>query len=534
MDSAFLLRKSTKKIALIIASSLMLSWMAFTKIEAADQLEVVIDGTVIPVSIKELTEWGRGKKSSSELANWLNLLEPENRQGLIKILKAPLLKELSLGRQMLRSWAGQELLDEISDFLLVDSDRSGVKLFNTLEVLLDIQPEVSTLDLLEALPAENIRLDLDALFLLANKWKLQLESQQKLSEALGKLSSSKSREEDQLIGNESEGVKPKTTPLEVNHRSNPLILEVWNSTQRKEKRESWVLLMPGLGGSQHHFRWLAKHLNNQGWPVVVLEHPGSDSKAVQALLEGRKPAPGAEVIPERMEDLEAVISAKRRGELGIKADKIVLMGHSLGALTAFFAGGATPKAGLQNRCQKALKDLALTNLSQLLQCQLSDVKLKKKEKIPELQAIVALNSFGSLLWPGNGDASITVPVLMAGGTLDLITPPLSEQLGLLLALPSNNKNVAIVIEGASHFSPIGLDQNDQNSSTEDLFKLSEDLVGIKPLEVQRLLAREITIFLKNVESKNSENTNFSAHKQINNIRIHRLYRPTVIKLLNSQ
>ena len=66
MDSALLLRKSTQKIALLLVSSLMLAWLPLSRLEAADQLEVVIDGTVIPVSIHELTEWGRSKKNRSE------------------------------------------------------------------------------------------------------------------------------------------------------------------------------------------------------------------------------------------------------------------------------------------------------------------------------------------------------------------------------------------------------------------------------------------------------------------------------------
>ncbi|WP_320674790.1 alpha/beta hydrolase [Prochlorococcus sp. MIT 1341] len=526
------LRKSTKRIALLLFSSLLLSWAPISKLEAADQLEVVIDGTVIPVSIKELTEWGRLKKNNSELANWLNLLEPENREGLIKILKAPLLKELSMGRQMLRSWAGQQLLDEVSDLLLVDMDSSGSKLFETLERLLERQTEVSTLDLLEALPAVNIRLDLDALFQIANRWRLQLKSQQRLSAALSRLPSSQFLEKNQAIGNSSKSLKQELISLEVKHRSNPLVLEVWNSSNSNQERESWVLLMPGLGGSQNHFRWLARYLNQKGWSVVVLEHPGSDSKAVKALLEGREAAPGAEVIPERMEDLKAVLLAKKTGALKIRKEKLVLMGHSLGALTAFIAGGATPIPGLERRCKKALEDLSLTNLSQLLQCQLNDVDINNREKISDLKAIVALNSFGSLLWPKNGDASINVPVLIAGGTLDLITPPLSEQLGLLLATPINKNSRVVIIEGASHFSPIRVEKNTLKSDSEDLFRFGEDLVGIKPLQVQRLLAQEIANFIEFLENKKPTKSEDSFHKKMGDIRMHRLSQSAVRNLLS--
>ena len=74
------------------------------EIKSAEKLEVQIDGTLIPVSIEELTQWGRSKTGTrSELGVWLSLLDEESRYGLTRILKAPLLKELSLGRQMLKS-----------------------------------------------------------------------------------------------------------------------------------------------------------------------------------------------------------------------------------------------------------------------------------------------------------------------------------------------------------------------------------------------------------------------------------------------
>ncbi len=506
-------------------------WIPLAK--SADQLEVQIDGTLIPVSIEELTEWGRSPtRTKSELSIWLDLLEPESREGLQKILKAPLLKELSLGRQVLRSWAGRQLLDEVSDLILVDNDDTGATLFNTIERLLEKQSEVSTLELLEELPAVNIRLDLDALFQMAHRWKVQLNSQQKLSESLAKLPS-KEQPNPENVYKEQDSVLPISIPIDVTHREEVLELEVWNSRENDYRKSSWVLLMPGLGGSQNHFRWLARYLSSNGWSVVVLEHPGSDTRAVKELLEGKSAPPGAEVIPERLSDVEAVLLAKEQGQLNIKETEVVLMGHSLGALTALLAGGAMPGTNLKDKCKKALDDLSITNLSQFLQCQLNNIGLIKKEKIENLKAIVGLNSFGSLLWPNEGDAQLDVPVLFAGGTLDLITPPLSEQLGLLISTPPNPKSRVILVEGASHFSPIRVER-EQGEESEDLFQLGQELVGVKPLQVQQVIANEIKIFMDDIESKPRSFFNKSVHRQVGGIRVHRLFRKTIKRLLIDQ
>ena len=130
-------------------------------------------------------------------------------------------------------------------------------------------------------------------------------------------------------------------------------------------------MMPGLGGDPNHFHWLARALMQAGWPVALLEHPGSDAAAVQALLEGRQSFDGAAVLKQRMADLSAVLDAQRQGDLNIPGEEVVLMGHSLGALTALLASGAGVVPGMDQRCEGALAGLPLTNLSKLLQCELA-------------------------------------------------------------------------------------------------------------------------------------------------------------------
>ncbi len=470
-------------------------------LQAAERFSVQFDGMLIPISIKELSDWSKGEgDNNSELASWLNLLGFESRAGLAKVLQAPLIKDKSMARQLLRSWVGRKLLDEVSDLIRLDDDRTGKRVFNTLESLLDSQSEVTTLDLLKALPAETIHLDLDEWVNLASRWRNELKSQQKLVSDLRSIPSlpRNSAVPKKQFEKFQEPSVHKIS-IDVSHRSEPLNLEVWEPSVWTYKRSSWILFMPGLGGDQEHFQWLSKRLSSQGWSVVVLEHPGSDSKAVQALLEGSLPAPGAEVLPERLSDLQAVLRARDLGDLKVSGKKLVLMGHSLGSLTAFLSAGASPQPNLRDRCQKALDDLSLTNLSELLQCQMVEVKMPSKKEIPNLEAIVAINSFGSLLWPSSSTAKLNIPVFLIGGTFDLITPAISEQLGLLLATQANPISRALLVEGASHFSPVRVEGQKDQKKGDDLFQLGEALVGLKPISVQSILATEIVRFLDTLE-----------------------------------
>ncbi|MDP7327429.1 MAG: alpha/beta hydrolase [Prochlorococcaceae cyanobacterium ETNP7_MAG_30] len=526
-------RAKVQKTAIALLGSLLLAASGVLPLNAAKRLEVQLDGMVIPVLIEELLDWGSaGGTSRSELTTWLNLLDAESQLDLLELLQAPLLTQQSMARQMLRSWAGRQLLDEFSDLLRVGDDSSGIVVLNTLESLLNNQAEVSTLDLLKALPAESIRLDLDALLRVASRWRSQLQQQQQLAKTLGRLSATSVPAPKELTHEQAHGAAPELISLSVPHRSEPLPLEVWPPSVGTPLRSSLVVLMPGLGGSKDHFRWLAQSLGSKGWPVVVLEHPGSDARAVQDLLTGRRLPPGAEVLPERLADLQAVLRAHKEGKFASSSQRLVLMGHSLGALTALLAAGDIPEPGLHLRCHKALEDIPLTNLSSLLQCQLTDVQIPVQPLVPQLEAIVALNSFGSLLWPSYGDLDIPVPVLLAGGTLDLITPPLSEQLDLLLATQPHPASRAVLVEGASHFSPVRVEAQKVEGPSDDLFKLGKELVGLQPLTVQRLLAVEIQIFLEQVEA--GEGLKDSVHKQIGDLRVHRLDRAAVERLRDAQ
>ena len=494
----------------------------------ASELVVRLDGMDLPLSINDLGGWLRGEeRGSSELNVWLNLLEEESRQGVIDLLKAPLINDRSMARQILNSWAGRRLLDQVSDLVMVDDDATGQTVQVTLESLLDKRAQVTTLDLLEALPAKRVRLDLDALLPVASSWRRQLQRQQALVKTLNQLPvSSITQRTDPADQSESASDRAlQRLTLPVEHRAQPLQIQLWRPLSADgRERSHWLVLMPGLGGSPDHFRWLGRALSRQGWPVLVLEHPGSDALAVQALLEGRLPPPGAEVLPDRLRDLDAVLAAHQRGFFKLPGTRLVLGGHSLGALTALLAAGAGPEPGLARRCGQDLDDLPISNLSRLLQCQIEEVPLPAVRPPKQLAAVVGLNSFGSLLWPQKIPLPGEVAVFLSGGTLDLITPPLSEQLGLLRSLPANPATRAVLVEGASHFSPVRVEGQSGGGQGEDVFQLGEELVGVQPLRVQAQLEREIVHFLLDLELGRVSWTVQGGveHLQVGDLHVHRL------------
>ena len=504
------------------------------KLQAAERFEIHFDGMSIPISIKELIDWSNGEdETNSELASWLNLLGFKDRKGLTKFLNTPLVKDKSMARQILRSWSGRKLLDEVSDLILMDEDSSGESVLDTLENLLNEKDEVTTFDLLDSLSVKAIHIDLDGWIEVANNWRGELKKQQKLISDLVSINEiSSQKEESNNSTFEIKETEYELISLYVAHRNEPIEVEVWNPSFREKNRKNWILLMTGLGGDRNHFNWLARSLSHNGWPVVVLDHPGSDSIALEALVKGRLPLPGAEVIPDRMNDLDSVLEAKKLGKIDISKESVVLMGHSLGALTSILASGAKIDDQLGDRCQKVLDNLSLTNLSSLLQCQLIGINFSDRKKMKNLSAIVGMNSFGSFLWEKNLNNQINIPLFLTGGTFDLVTPSISEQLGLLLTVSSSPLSRVLLIEGASHFSPIRVEGQMYQSEGKDLFNLGESIVGYHPLSVQSLLAFQIIGFLEKLEEKKSISSKTNITR--GDLKFHILDRSLIEKLVKVQ
>jgi predicted dienelactone hydrolase len=462
---------------------------------AAEQLMLQGLGLKLPVEVGQLRAWSNGG-AGGELGLWLSLLTADDQQHLRRLLTTPLLRQRSFGQQLLNSWVGEQLLQEIGDLLTTpDGLSTHGELVSSLNNLLARQRQVTALDLLQAMPSGRLTLQVDRLVEITGRWRSQLEAQRLAVDALDRLPmplrDRRSPSFDRPDYSDP-GLRPLTVRLAVPHRPGlPLRLQIWPA--QGTPASTWVLLMPGLGGNGRQLAWLAASLAEQGWPVIALDHPGSDDQAMQALVDGDGPAPGPETLAARLQDLEAVLMAEKNGRLPHLGDSVVLVGHSLGGLTALLGVGLTPEPGLARRCQRAVDGLPLVNISRFLQCQLLTVQPPPIRLPVPVAAVVTFNSFGSLLWPRHGLERLSVPVMMVGGSQDLVTPPLAEQLELFLPHQEPLSRL-VLVQGGSHFSVVRLPRQDRAT-----FQLDSALVGIEPTRVQALLAGLTADFLRSLK-----------------------------------
>ncbi len=465
-------------------------------IKAAEIINIEFEEMSIPISIDQLEKVAKYKNDSTELIDWFKNNGFEKLIGLSKFLEFPIFRENSFTKEILRSWAGRKILSELSNSIRIPNDGEGIEIYNTIELLLERQKQVSTIEILKALPSDQIILDLDNLISIISTWKNELAIQQLLLSKLDDLEKInknfvfKSREE------VNEDIKPEFKKINVEYSEKPLNVEIWKSKNQQLQKEL-IIFMPGLGGDISNFRWLGFELAKLGWPVLFIDHSGSNSEALLASIKGEKALPGgADFFLYRLKELDTVIKSHKSGLFDVKSDSHILMGHSLGALIAFLYQGDQPQNGFESRCNDSLNDFALTNLSKLLQCQLSEIQLPKFDDLKNTKAIIGFNTFGSLIWPNQKSSGIDIPVLLIGGTYDLITPLATEQFNVFLSTKSNLKNRFLIVEGASHFSPIRVsDVNSELPKADDIFILNDNLIGSSPNDFQSLSIKVVKEFL---------------------------------------
>ena len=489
------------KIICILLFFFLSSYSANKPLKSAETINVKFEEMSIPISIDQLSKLRTYKEDSTELLEWFKNNGLKKIFELSKFLEFNVFNQENFSKQLLRSWMGRKLISELSNIIIIPKDQNGVILFNTIENLLEKKEKLSTIDILRAIPINQIKLDMDNLILIISSWKRELEEQQKLISKLNDFD--KTKEVLFLSSKKQENSTPLIKSIKVVHRKNQLNVEIWKPVNNNHEKDV-IIFMPGLGGDIGNFRWIGSELSKRGWPVIFIDHEGSNSDTFKAVIKGKEALPGgADNYLYRIKDLNEIINANKEGFFNLKNQSYILMGHSLGSLVAFLYEGYPPINGFEERCDKALEDFAVTNLSKLLQCQLSQIPLPEFNQSSDLKAIIGFNSFGSLIWPYPKKTGINVPVLLIGGTYDLITPLLSEQFKLFLSTESKSNNRFLVVEGASHFSPIRVTtSNSTIDSGGDVFNINENFIGSYPFDFQKLSLEIIVKFLNTLDRKN--------------------------------
>jgi predicted dienelactone hydrolase len=193
------------------------------------------------------------------------------------------------------------------------------------------------------------------------------------------------------------------------------------------------------------------------------------------------PAPKATELLERPRDVSFALdelqrrSVKERNLQQLNFQQVGLIGHSLGGYTVLALAGAEIDFALVKRNCNPNRSL---NISVLLQCRANELTAQPDRlQDPRIRAIFAINPLGSTMFGKQGLSQIRIPTFLLGGSDDIITPAVPEQIYPFTWLQTSAKYLAI-LNGGTHFSTPAVSQSD------GIFPISEGLIGANPLQAQ--------------------------------------------------
>lgn len=492
-----------KRWAIALAGSLITGGLIPTRTPAAERIELTFGALGLSIELNSLEQLAATGTVSDELRFYTRFLTPEQlarvRSGLTERLDINLLAI----SQFLNSPQGETILRRLSQVIRTGRNLRSIPALRAAIVQSAADPGgLTPLNLLRYYPTSALRVDLvNALSL----WRQIQETTVRHGQAIQAL--------DAEFQVQAGGAPTDASQFQLRAPGPYAVAKTSRTVQPLERRAFgadvyWpldrdgaypvVVISHGLGSDRRTYAYLGQHLASYGFVTVLLEHPGSNSRYIQDLVEGRASelADPTEFLarPADVSDMLDVIAmapeppSNFQGSLAL--DRVAVVGQSFGGYTALVTAGATLNfQRLQTDC--ASEDL-FWNTSLLLQCRAlvvrpgADVE-QLSLRDSRVKAVVAINPIISSLFGQRGIATLQVPTAIVAGTDDPIALPLPEQLRPFAQLPIVDKRL-LVLKGGTHFSTLGATGDEQ-------FQFPPSVVGPRPELARDYLKAFVTAFL---------------------------------------
>ncbi|MEM6451789.1 MAG: alpha/beta hydrolase [Cyanobacteria bacterium P01_D01_bin.105] len=219
-----------------------------------------------------------------------------------------------------------------------------------------------------------------------------------------------------------------------------------------------VIVSHGYSDTKENFGFIGRHLASHGFVVLIPEHVGSDLRFRLNYTEGRlqtgmnptEYVSRPQEVSYLIDQLEMLLASSPTWAAQVDLDRIGVVGHSLGAATAYSLAGADINLDrLTAICEGASINLSpalyLQCLGRFLSAQDSSLKDSR------ITAIISANGIGSALFGPEELEEVTLPILMASAANDVVAPAVTEQIQPFSWVGADEKYLAVMSD-ASHFS----------------------------------------------------------------------------------
>ncbi|MGB3755283.1 MAG: alpha/beta hydrolase [Rivularia sp. (in: cyanobacteria)] len=474
------------------------------------------------ISITALEEFALNGEIGEEIAVYTRYLKPEQIAELRQVLTSQIKVHPVAVSQFLYTSQGEFMLRRLGEVIRTESGESkpGFHALRSALILAASEPEgLTLLNVLRKYPSSSMNIDLARTLQIAEQLETLVNQTNKAVAAV----SAKS---------DAESIIPTQTAIAIDNLPN--LNRRGKFTAKKQTLKFFdvmrgrllstdiylpnisynvpvIVISHGIGTDSSNFRYLANHLATNGFAVIVPNHPGSDTKQIEPLLNGS----ASEVAqPEEfinrpldvkfvLDELEKLNDTDPRFKKRLDLQQVGVFGQSFGGYTALaLAGAKINLEKIEKDCnQKALKQT--WNMSLLLQCRIQELQANKPVKQYNLhdervKAVIAVNPITSSIFGKSGLSQIKTPVMMVASSEDTVAPALYEQI-IPFSWIANPHKYLVQLKGATHFSTIG-DGKDSNEQV----GLPSKLIGDNPKQAQSYMKYVSLPFFQSHVSGNSQ------------------------------
>ncbi|MBE9109444.1 alpha/beta hydrolase [Nodosilinea sp. LEGE 07298] len=489
-------RQRLKFVAILLATVLLQSlWFALPG-HSAERVFINFGPLERSIAVADLETYARTGKLNNELESLSRYFSPEQLEQFRNALTLSADIDVVTVAQFLYTPQGEAILDALGEVVQTARQLNGARAIRGALILAAADPDAdfNVLSFLKHFPTEGARVDLQQVSSVAREVLTTINQTQQTVAQIGQQATAAAGEAGDIAS--APGNPTKLGPYRWQKQSLDQLTLPTDLYLPDEQNVPLVIISHGLGGDRSSFAYVAEHLASHGFAVAVVEHPGSSSDQIEALLTGQT---NEAVDPEEMVRratsiqmlLDELAAAAQGSALGNRIDfeRIGGLGQSFGAYTMLALAGATVNpASLEQSCPPELS--SQLNLSLLLQCSV----LRLPQPLPTLEdrrikAAIAINPLDSVVFGEAGMANIDVPILIVSGSADTVTPALAEQIRPFTWLEVAERYL-LLIKNGTHFSTI-FEQPDT-----DTLPVPAQAIGPSPMTAQGYIEAMSVAFFK--------------------------------------
>jgi predicted dienelactone hydrolase len=442
------------------------------------------------ISVRDLEAFARDGKLPADYAELAKQTPPAQLQQFRQLLQQRFKVSPAYISQFTNAPLVEKLLERIGESIQPDSRQNGMKSIRTalIRAAEDKKQGLTLINVLRRFPSRQIKLDLAEVFTIYDNFTELFKRRNNTLEALDRIA------------------EREATTAKIDF-SKQLDLRRAGTFQWQKRQFAWldrsrqrlvpgdlylpqttatsplpvIVISHGAAEDRTTYAYLAEHLASYGFAVATVEHVGGDANRFRQYFSGLAPAPQATELLERPRDVSFWLDElQRRAQSDptlrkLDPQQVGLVGHSLGGYTVLALAGAQINF---DRVKQDCNPNRSLNLSVLLQCRANELTPQPyRLQDPRIKAIFAISPLSSTIFGKRGIGQIRVPVFLMGGSDDMLTPAVPEQIYPFTWLQTPDRYLAILEQG-THFSTQG------GSTNDGVFPVSESLIGPDPAQAR--------------------------------------------------